>query len=269
MGMCQYAICCGPALVVALATVSASGHTSDTAEAISQVTVVPRHNQWSLIDPQKRQALSEIVGMPAADRDRLIQQGDARERGIGIFIAEQQGDVELLLSLAHMLADREPTVPYALATALPGDYANEDQTVAEYLSSVYLEWFGVDVDQSAKRFDELLGAVTDPSRLVRPWIVRLRRARGDAQATAQIRQRIRKLPEEVRWAVVTLGYCNSLYTEPEARALLAELSKTIQDAIQSDKGLLPEEPLFRMNAGTYRKLALGKCQRLLSPSDDQ
>ena len=269
MGICQYAICCGSGLVVALATVSASGQTRDTAEAISQVTVLPRHNQWSLVGPQQGQALSEIVRLPAADRDQLIQQGDARERGLGIFIAEQQGEVELLLSLAHLLADREPTVPYALATALPGEYANEDQTVAEYLSSVYLEWFGVDVDRSAKRFDELLGAVSDPPRLVRPWIVRLRRARDDRQATAQIKQRVRGLPEEVRWAVVTLGYCNSLYTEPEARALLSELSETTQAAIQNEKNLLPEEPLFRMNAGTYRKLALGECQLLLSPLGNQ
>lgn len=269
MVMCQYAIRCAPAVVVALATISASGQTNDAADAISQVSVVPRHNQWSLVDPQQRQALSKTVGMPAADRDQLIRRGDARERGIGIFIAEQQGDIELLLSLAHLLADGEPTVPYALATALPGEYAHEAQTVAEYLSSVYLEWFGVDVDQSAKRFDKLLGAVTDPSRLVRPWIVRLRRARGDSQATTPIKQGIRKLPEEVRWAIVTLGYCNSLYTEPQARALLSELSETTQDAIQNERSLLPEEPLFRMNAGTYRKLALGECQRLLSPSDDQ
>lgn len=267
MDICRFTARAGLVVIVALAAISASGQTNSTTEAVAQVSVVPRHNQWSLVDPTERQALSAVVKMAAADRDRLIRSGDARERGLGVFIAEQQGDLEVLLSLAHLLADREPTVPYALPTAQPGEYASRDQTVAAYLSSVYLEWFGVDVDQSAERFDELFGAVTDPARLVQPWIVRLRRAREDAQAAAQIKQRISALPEEVRGAVVALGCRDSLYTEPEARALLSDLSEATKSAIRNETSFLPEEPLFRMNAGTYRKLVLGECQRLLSPPD--
>jgi hypothetical protein len=263
MGIRLYVNRYGLMAIMAWAVVSANGQTSDTADAVAQVSVVPRHNQWSLIDPDQRPALTEIVKMSAADRDKLIRLGDARQRGIGIFIAEQQGDIDLLLSIARLLDDREPTVQYALPTAMPEEYASQAQTVAEYLSSVYLEWFGVDVDRSAEKYEGLFGEVTDSSRLVRPWIVRLRRARDDAEATAQIKRLVAQLPEEVRWAVVTLGYSNSLYTEPEARAFLSELSAPVKNAIQNDERLLPEEPLFRMNEGTYRRLAVEQCQRLL------
>ncbi len=265
MGMRQYVLCCGPAVVVALATISASGQTLDTSAAVS---VVPRQNQWSLIDREQRQAVRAVIGIPATERDRLLRSGDARERGLGIFVAEQQGEVELLLSLAPLLADTEITIPYALPTAAPGEYASGDQTVGEYLSSVYLEWFGVDVDRSVKRFDKLLGGVTDPARLVRPWIVRLRRAHGDSEATAQIKRRIQDLPEEVRWAIVTLGWSNSLYEEEEAGELLAELSAATREAIRNQDTLMPEEPLFRMNSGRYRTLALEACQRLLDKPDE-
>lgn len=269
MGIRQYAISCGFALTVALAAVGASAENNGASDAVAQITVLPRHNQWSLIDPDQRQALRNIVKMPAGDPASLTRQGDPRQRGVGIFIAEQQGNLELLLSIAHLLDDDEPTIPYALPTAMPEEYATQAQTVAEYLSSVYLEWFGVDVDRSARKFEELFGDVTDSSRLVRPWIVHLRRARDDSQATARIKQLVTQLPEEVRWAVVTLGYSNGLYTEPEARTILSKLSGPVKDAIQSDERLLPEEPLFRMNAGTYRTLALERCQRLLTPSADQ
>lgn len=268
MVISRYAISCSFAFVVTLAAVSPSVGIDSASDEIARITAVPRHNQWSLIDPDQHQALRNIIKTPTPDRDRLIRLGDARERGIGIFIAEQQSDLDLLLSIAHLLDDDDPTIPYALPTAMPEDYATQTQTVAEYLSSVYLEWFGVDVDGSTEKFAELFGDVTDSSRLVRPWIVRLRRARDDSETTTQIKKRMALLPEEVRWAVVTLGYYNGFYTEPEARTILSKLSAPIKNAIQGEERLLPEEPLFRMNRGTYRTLALERCRRLLSPSSD-
>lgn len=261
----RYAVFSGLAVLTALAAADPPGQGDDWADTLALVTAVPRSHQWSLVDAEQRQVLSNLLGMPAAERNLLIQEGDARERGIGIFVTEQQGDLELLLSLAPLLADEELTVPYALPTAMPGEHAIQDQTVGEYLSSVYLEWFGVDVDRSAKRFDELLGGVGDPSLLVRPWIVRLRRAQGDDQAMMRVKNSIADLPERVRWAVVTLGYCNSLYTEPEARSLLSELSEGTQDSILNESVLLPDEPLFRANAGSLRELVLSECRRLLGP----
>ena len=109
----------------------------------------------------------------------------------------------------------------------------------------------------------MFGEVTDSSRLVRPWIVRLRRARNDAEATTQITRLVAQLPEEVRWAVVTLGYSNSLYTEPEARALLSELSAPVKNAIQNEKRLL-RNALMQCNGNrTQAAKLLGMSRRTL------
>ncbi len=252
-------------LVVMLAVaLSAAAQTSEAVQAVSEVSLVPRHNQWSLIHPDERPALLAVIKMSAADRDQLIQSGDARQRGIGLFIAEQQGDVAGLLSVSHLLADEEQTVSYAQAVADVGGYAQAQQTVGGYLSQIYLDWFGVEVDRSQKRFERYFGGVTDPDHLAYPWVVRLRRARADAARQAQIKESIGKLPEDVRWAVVTLGHVNGLYTEAEAQSLLAALSPATQAAIQNRDDLLPDEPLFRMNRGTHRKLITERCRHLLN-----
>ena len=255
---------CGAALAVALVTMGASAQTPSALTAVAQVDVVPRHHQWSLIAPEARPALEQLVQMSSADLDRLLTEGDARQRGIGLFIAEQQGDLTRLLALAHWLDDNKRTVAYALPVAQVGEYAHDSQTVGEYLDSIYREWFGVDVDTSRKRFEKFFGDVSEPEHLVRPWIVRLRRAQADAAKVAEIKQRISALPEDVRWAVVTSGYTSSVYSEAEARAILSNLSEPTRSAIEARAELLPDEPLFRMNHGTHRKLLLRESQRLLA-----
>lgn len=233
-------------------------------EVLDRIEVVPRGNQWTLIPPEARPALRQVVAMTSAQRDALVQSKDARLRGIGLFVAEQQGDIAFLLSLSHLLDDRTPTVPYARPVAHEGGYAQANQTVADYLSSIYAVWFGVDVDKSRKRFDKLIGRVADPKHLVRPWIVRLRRAGDDKDKVAALKTQVATLPEDVRWAVLTLGYKNSLYTPDEARTALNTLSADTRDALQGRQDLLPDEPLFRVNDGLFRKTLLTDCRRLLN-----
>ncbi len=256
---------CAIGLALALTMRAAPAYASDPAEAVARVRAVPRHNQWTLVDPEQRTLLTNIIQMPAAQRDQLLRSDDARLRGIGIFIAEQQGDLATLLSLSHLVADNTPTVPFAVPLAQPGDYRVRDQTVAAYLTTVYLEWFGVDVDKSQERFDDLLGRVKDqPQDLVQPWIVRLRRAQPDAQAVAKLKERVAELPEGVRWAVITLGYSNSLYTKAEARALLATLSDKTREALRTHATLPPNEPLFRSGM-SFRDAALRQYEELVNP----
>jgi len=248
-------------LALALAV---SAYARDPADEVARVRVVPRHNQWTLVAPEQRPILTRIIQMPAAERDPLLRSDDARLRGIGIFIAEQQGDLATLLSLSPLLADNAPTVPFAEPVAHAGDYRVRDQTVADYLTTVYLEWFGVDVDKSKQRFDDLLGRVKDqPQNLVQPWIVRLRRAAADESAVAKIKARAAELPEEVRWAVVTLGYSSSLYTKAEARALLAALSEQTREKLRSRQELLPDEPLFRSTS--FRDAVVRQYEELVGP----
>jgi hypothetical protein len=199
-----------------------------------------------LIDPSQRPLLKKVAEMPAAQRDQLLHSADARLRGVGIFVADQQGDLGVLLSLKDMLTDNAATVPFAVPVDQVGEYVVRPQTVADYLTTVYEEWFGVDVDKSQQRFDRLLGPLSDhPQNFVRPWIVRLRRAAPDEKAVAELKKTIATLPDEVRWAVVTLGYSNSLYSRDEARALLGTLSQSVQERLRAREEVLPNEPLFQ------------------------
>ncbi len=259
---------CGVLLstVFAVSGAAAQAPEPDLDEIVSQIKVLPRYNQWQLIEPALRSGLEAAARLPREQRERLLRADNAARRGIGIFIAGRQGDVAALLSYANLLDDREATLPFALPTAGVDQYAQRDQTVGDYLSATYLEWFGVDVDRSPARFKRLFGGLGDPNHLVHPWIVRLRRAAGNAKQTAQLKQQISALPEEVRWAVLTLGYQNSVYTLAEARELLAKLSPTLRKALGDGDTLLPDEPLFRMNHGAMRRVVREQFQRLVSAS---
>lgn len=255
----------GVLLVVVFATNGTSAQPPEVSidELVSKISVLPRYNQWSLIEPELRPALKQVVRISREQRERLVHSGSPAERGVGIFVAEQRGDVAALLSYVRLLTDEASTLPYAQPTAAVGQYARRDQTVGEYLTAAYLEWFGVDVDSSPARFRRVLGDVTDPERFVQPWLVRLWRARGNAGETAKLKEQINALPEDVRWAVITLGYKRSVYTLEEARGLLADLSREIRQAILNRAELLPGEPLFRVNDGAYRRVVLEECGRLL------
>ncbi len=258
-------ILCG--LLAASATAAGAAAGSEIVDPIDQignVDVVPRYDQWSVIPIKQREILKDLSGVPAEQRDRLVSHGSAIERGIGIFIADQHGDVEALISYAELLEDHEYTVQFAQSAAGVGEYAQADQTVSEYLSAVYLEWFGVDVDGSIERFETLFEEDVKPEHLVKPWIVSLRRAKDDPKATAKIKQQITKLPEDVQWAVLSLGYKNSVYAAGEARKLLTDLSVQIHRAIEKGKMILPDEPLFRMNDGDYQRVVTEAYLELLN-----
>lgn len=241
-------------LVASGATFSAPAQSADVLKSLETLQVVPRAHQWSLVAPELRPALQQAVQLSPEIVERLAR-GDARQRGIAIFIADQQGDVARLLALAPLLDDHAQTVPYALPVAHVGGYETGPQTVSEYLSTAYLHWLGVDVDGSSKRFARDVGPIEHPDQLVHPWIVRLRRAKAAGQDMSTLKQQIAALPEAVRWAVITLGYENSLYDRAEARTQLAALSETTQTALAQGARLQPTEPLFRLNRGEeYERL---------------
>lgn len=227
------------------------------------VRAVPRHHQWSVLAPDQRERLLAIVRLTPGERERWTASPSAVERGLGLFAAEQNGDIEFLLSRADLLESREPTIPYAPPLALGQGGAPIAQTLGEYLTAIYQDWFGVDANGSRARFDRLFGRQQSPALLVKPWIVRLQRARDDEQAVAAIKKQIYELPEEVRWAVVTLAYKNSLMSEEEARGQLARLSKTTKSALAAGAELLPGEPMFLVNGGLLQRTLLEECRRLL------
>lgn len=238
---------------------------SKLVDRINGIKVIARANQWSLILPDNHPVLKEVIKLKKAARDQLVNEGDAQQRGIGLFIADQQGDIAALLAWEELLDDKELTVSYALPLAQPEEYAAGEQTVSEYLNSIYHDWIGVDVDGSRKRFAKLIGEIDKPELLIHPWIVKLKRARGDAKVTKSLKNEIEKLPEEVRWAVITIGWCDSLYIKDEAQKLLAGTSPVLRKQIQSDdSGImnLSEEPMFRASSAYYSAV-INKCRLLL------
>ena len=259
-------LCVTGLIILCATTLSAQTAGPDLDPQLAKVSVLPRYNQWTLVDPDLRPALKSVTTLTAEQRDALAASENADHRGIAIFIADQQGDIAALLSYARLLEDDALTLPYALPTAGVDQYAGGPQTVGEYLSAAYLEWFGVDVDHSAKRFKRFkryIGKVEDPTRLVKPWIVRLRRAAQDVKKTAELKKQIATLPDDVRWAVITLGYKDSVYTQAQARDLLTQLPQSTRQAIVRRENILPNEPLFKINRGALRRVLLDESQTLI------
>lgn len=231
---------------------------------ILSIGVMPRCNQWSLVPPAQREGLRWLLQMTAEQRERVAKSDEARWRGLAIFIADQQGDLAALLSYAPMLEDGRATVPYALPTSGVDEYAQGEQTVAEYLSSAYLHWFGVDVDCSLARFRENFGEQPDPTGFVKPWIVRLRRADKDGAKVAEVKRRIQTLPEDLRWAVFALGYQESVYTAREARDGLRHLSAEMRQALAAGTVEMRAEPYLTMNEGLMGNLLRSHARELLA-----
>jgi|GEM_PF-1737956 len=253
-------------LLASCATI-ANAQTTDIGALTARVGVLPRLNQWTLIEPDSRPALKDVAKLSNEQRDALARSDSPVDRSIAIFIADQQGDVAALLSYARMLDDQRPGLPYAARVAGVDQYDRSDQSVAEYLTSAYLDWFGVDVDSSIKRFERYFAEVDESDNLVKPWIVRLRRAKHDAGKTADLKQHITTLPADVRWAVVTLGYKESVYTSKQARKLLSQLPPATRRAVDIRDNILPDEPLFKINRGSMRRLLLDESRSLLAISE--
>lgn len=258
------------ALLTALCTMNVSAQTQTPAESFGVdamtigIGVMPRANQWELVPPEQRSGLRELVKLNAEQRERLAKSDSARSRGLAVFIADQQGDLAALLSYAPMLEDGRATVPYALPTSGVDEYAQGEQTVAEYLSSAYLHWFGVDVDCSLARFRENFGEQPDATGFVKPWIVRLRRADKDGARVAEVKRRIQALPEDIRWAAFALGYQESVYTAREARDGLRQLSAELRQALAAGTVEMRAEPYLRMNEGLMGNLLGSHARELLA-----
>ena len=252
-------------IVLFAATVQAQpqARAVDVDGLIASVGVLPRCNQWSLVPPEQRETLHKLAAFTTEQREVLAKSDDPRSRGAAVFIAEQQGDLAALLSCSRMLEDTRPTQPYALPTAGIDEYAQGEQTVAEYLTSAYLHWFGVDVDGSLEKFRENFGERPVADRFVKPWIVRLRRAAKDGAKIAEIKTRIQTLPEETRWAVLALGYQESVYTAKEAREALRQLSPETRQAITAGKAEFRTEPYLRMNENAMGELLQSNARELL------
>ncbi|MBL1216241.1 MAG: hypothetical protein D8M59_01960 [Planctomycetes bacterium] len=229
-----------------------------------EITALPRDNQWSLIPPTDRPALRQAATADAETLTALLTSDDPDDIGLAIFIADQQADIESLLSANHLLENESLTLPFALPLAQPNAYEAQAQTVSEYLTAVYHHWFGVDVDGSLPRFASLIGEVENPDHLIGPWLVTLVRAESDEKRLTALKADIDRLPDHVRWAVITVGWCDSVYTQSEAVQALSDTDLNVLADIREGKPLLPSEPLFRAS-DSYRKALYRRALMLTQP----
>lgn len=222
-------------------------------DLLRKVEVLPQ--PWFSLaseDAEQTLLLKELVQLPSDQLKEMLERGTARERGAAVFAMAERGDLEALLAASSSLDDLEETVPVAVFPAL-GGYQRKPQTVGELLARAYDYWFGMGAPTSLEQFRaSQLASIGNAEQLAYPWVVRLRRARmlrlegekckeftigltqlGEREIR-DVKARIEKLPESLRWVVVTMAYLegkqiehreeNRYYTEQEARRLLASLS---------------------------------------------
>lgn len=255
-------------------------------ETLNRIDVLPRN--WSSSfdnSPEEQRLMLELIEMPREQRERLLSSDDSRDRGIGLFVTSEQGDLKCLLELHDWLADKRPTIPDAglnKAITPPGERSFElkGRTLGWYVCGEYFMWFGVYVSTPGEFALSPLSRIENPDLLVRPWLVRLNRIRNIAhletttdktrdKMTAgvnEIKSRIAALPEEIRWAVVMEAHWaaqtrepdgwDQYYSEKEAREILRSLSDPLREKIRSGTADLKFEPNYwDYDRGEYKERA--------------
>lgn len=230
---------------------------------VEQMAVPERmFDGWGLLPPHVRNALRMLLESGPEESDRLLSSNDPREIGLGLFVLEQMGDLERLVSLVELLNDGRLTVPCA-APLNTNRFVPREQSIREYLAQIYENWLGVPVQESlgtiglltdeaaiheetrkVENTRERIRGVPDPWARPRPWLVKLRRASEAGRnryenpllrepLIAEVKNSIAALPSDIRWAVVTKGLAQGYYDRNEARAALVALDPSARDRIMS------------------------------------
>ena len=226
------------------------------------VSAIPRWNQWSLLDADQRRALRlRVARSSRADWVRLVQEGGGPERGLGLFLADQHGDVAALLTWCGLLEDHRETLPYPLPNAWSGPMVTHSQTVSGYLTTLYLAWFGVDVDGDRARCEAFLGGLETPDVPVRPWIERLLRARDDAERH-RLKRVLLELPEPERAVVLLLAFEHDLMNRDEVCDAWNGIRAGLRADLEAGVAVLPDEPMFRAQGPRFLSRLAAVANRL-------
>lgn len=229
--------------VIFVVSFLASSQSQAVARAINlplEQMAVPHHDTWI---PLPFAVVDELMVLRSAEPavvEALLSSDDPREVGLGLFVLEQNADLARLASLADLLDDQRPTIPYAGKTVQVGDFVPQNQTVGEYLAHIYAMWFGVPSRDAKSRKEEIRN-VTDPWERPNPWLEKLTRARsglygeegfaGRETRIAAVKQELQAGSADVRWVVATDGHDRGLYSREEARTILLSLDQTLRSQI--------------------------------------
>lgn len=205
----------------------------------SVITCVPHHYMMRFVDPEVRKYFPQLLQLSEADTRTLLGGNDPRDRGIGLFILDQRGDVGGLVRCVGMLEDSRQTIDESGVSAAPNHYVSAPQTVQGYYRDLCAVWLGVHVVDTAE-LAEVIRAIDNPNMLAHPWMHRMQRARYDSEVARnpeeldRVREQVRALPPELRLVVILGAKERDVLTDEQA---------------VEDIGTVPDVLLRAMKAG--------------------
>jgi len=219
------------------------------------VLALPYHTTRHLLSAEERAALERLELCTDPELASLLASEDPRELGMGIYVASHRRDLDLLLSLSHLLDDKRPTIPVTDIFARrarwvaegEANYFPRDISVSQLLSEKYGSWFNVRI-ASRQDFDEKLGHIEDPDLLAAPWRSRLPAALFsklrlyDPGPLEEVKAEIRQLPPDLRWVVLARTPGGS-FTEHEMLEEIRRLPASIREA-PPEQLTVPGDPLI-------------------------
>lgn len=228
------------------------------------VNVIPNSVYIDLLTDAERMAYERLLAIDDEQLDALLASDGPWEIGLGIHVVDVRGDLHRLLELAPLLEDDRPTVPFMYYKQMSrregsGEYLTVASTVGGSVESKFKTWFKASINvlpeetkvvlreiygpsmgghDAMGRVEKIFGDVEDPELLLQPWLHRLVRTGGDGTKLDAVKERVRQLPPELRWAVLVES---SRYSENER---LAEIRNLPQDLLQapSDQLSVPTDP---------------------------
>jgi hypothetical protein len=227
------------------------------------ITELPRFGRLDLLDKTSEAALRHLDPMTTRDLVQLVRHGNPIEIGFGIFAASQARNVAALLSFHPLLDDDELTLPYPLPVAFLEQHATHTQTISEYLSATYLEWFGIDVDGSSARFHDYFSAVYNADHLTKPWILRMQNCGTDSSCLSNVISRINELPNLVQGYIALLAYRESIFSVGMTQSRLCKLGKDTVQALEFPGNLESLDPMLQANDGMMAESLARLCRNLL------
>lgn len=269
----------GLSLLLCIAAWAACAGAGAVGDATDGLTVLPP--QWNddgltirYVSEADARRLTIIADSTFEEIEAMLGSDDPRMIGAGVFAAAAKGDLQSMLHLDRQVDDHRATLPrpaYSGSSAVqlfgerdPGP--TRPQTVADLTESVLLDWFGLRVSSGAELRAAREG-IADPEALIRPWVVRIRMARGDdRRLDPAVMAAVEALPEPQRWGVIAEATFCSVLREDEARPLLEKLSPELRAAIAEGRAPAHEDPLFTTYPSRREALAF-LTRRVLDVGD--
>jgi hypothetical protein len=250
-----------PVLAIVLSSLAALQHDF----VIDALPIGPAQWHVEYFPKQLQAELDEALQLPVADARALLAADNPRDRGIGIFVASFNGDLDALFAVTALLNDDRQTIPVGLGDPsgtiwIDGTTSliREPCTVGGYLKTQYNVWLGLPPAMTKEEADETVRRVAQDGtapEYAHYWATRYGLAIDD-QARSVVMQEIILLPESLRWAVASEIASRTTKSSADARTIAATVSPTTVDLIRTRAVQPPPDPVYQREAerdGLYKR----------------